>query len=134
MPGSERHERGRGGKSGKKLLEDQRLWQLLQLSRKFHMPLGLLMQNMTHVELQYQLVLEYLDPSGEERADERVAQQTAAFVNTQIVDKHKKVSRKDFLLTEDLKKRRDVIAKKSGVKPRFDRKAFFKNIEEIVAT
>jgi hypothetical protein len=27
-----------------------------------------------------------------------------------------------------------VIAKKSGVKPRFDRKAFFKNIEEIVAT
>ena len=104
----------------------------MQLSRRWRIPLGEMLERMSNFELLYQLVLESLDPSGEERADLRSAWQTSALVNIQIPGKRDKTTPKDFLLTEALSKQRATRGQTIGVEKKFDRTAFFKNLKSVI--
>ena len=104
----------------------------MQLARRFHMPVGELMDRMSHTELLYHLVLDSLDPTGDARDDLRAAMQTSNLVNVQITGK-KKTQPSDFLLDKMLKKSRDKAAEKWGLKKKFDRVAFFSNLKKVIS-
>ena len=104
----------------------------MQLARRFHIPVGELMDRMTHAELLYHLVLDSLDPTGDEREDLRVAMQTSNLVNIQISGK-KKTKPGDFLLGAMFKKNRDKTAQNMGLKKKFDRVSFFTNLKKAIS-
>jgi len=104
-----------------------RLRLLFELARSsLHMPVGQMLESMSHFELNYWLLLQLMDPAGEQRADLRHAIGTAAFVNTQVTNKKDAKEPKDFLASEWLRKAWEKSAVKRGVRKAFDGKTFWK--------
>ncbi len=93
------------------------------------MPIGVLVQSMTQWELTHWLALQDLYPSGEKRADMRMAIQTAALVNIHLPKKSKGVKPEDYMVQTMLEK--EAAKKLRGSSSGFDKKAFFARIESI---
>jgi hypothetical protein len=118
--------------SGKKLTEDSRLRLLFELARSsLHMPVGEMLDRMSYFELNHWLLLQVMDPAGEQRADLRQAIGTAAFVNTQVTNKKDSKEPKDYMASEWLKKAWHKSAVNRGVRKAFDGKSFWQRFRKL---
>lgn len=100
-------------------------------SSRFRMPVGLMLQSMSHYELVHWIALEAIDPGGEGRADLRAAIGTLAFVNTQITGK-KKPKLQDFMASEWIRKGYEKSAAQRGAAPAWNAKKWWSSIMKKV--
>jgi len=81
-----------------------------------------MLENMSNYELNYWLVLQAIDPVGEQRADLREAIGISAIVNTQVTKKKHLTKPSDFLTGELLRKQHDKRLIERGLKPAWNAK------------
>ena len=96
------------------------------------MPVGEMLQRISHHELMHWMLLQSIDPAGEGRADLRAAISTSALVNTQVSKKRDLTKPKDFLTGELLRKQHRKSAAKRGLLPEWDAKAWWGNLMKTV--
>lgn len=79
-----------------------------------------MLRRLSHEELTYWLILQAVDPVGEERADLRASISTAALHNTQVTRKKDAKKPKDFHAGEFLRKQHRKSMDERGLKQAWD--------------